>query len=72
MEDFLGFIARIFEVDKGILDLKTSRDDIDVWDSLMQVRLVAEIEENYHVEIPFDKISEINILGDFYSFINID
>lgn len=46
MEEFLSFIADILEVDKSTLTLETSQDDVETWDSLMQLRLLGEIEAN--------------------------
>ena len=43
MEEFLSFIADILEVDKNTLTLETSQDDVETWDSLMQLRLLGEI-----------------------------
>lgn len=34
------------------------------WDSLMQLRLIGEIEDEYDVEIPLDEVPEINTLAD--------
>ena len=52
MEEFLSFIADILEVDKNTLTLETSQDDVETWDSLMQLRLLGEIEAKYGVMIP--------------------
>ena len=52
MEEFLSFIADILEVDKSTLTLETSQDDVETWDSLMQLRLLGEIEAKYGVMIP--------------------
>ena len=69
MEEFLSFIADILEVDKNTLTLETSQDDVETWDSLMQLRLLGEIEANYGVMIPMDRISTIKKLNDFYQYI---
>ena len=62
MEEFLSFIADILEVDKSTLTLET-------WDSLMQLRLLGEIEAKYGVMIPMEQISTIKKLNDFYQYI---
>ena len=66
MEEFLSFIADILEVDKNTLTLETSQDDVETWDSLMQLRL---IEAKYGVMIPMERISTIKKLNDFYQYI---
>lgn len=69
MEEFLSFMAEILEVDKESLTLETSQDDVETWDSLMQLRLLGEIEAKYSVMIPMDRVSTIKKLGDFYQFV---
>ena len=69
MEEFLSFIADILEVDKSTLTLETSQDDVETWDSLMQLRLLGEIEAKYGVIIPMEQISTIKKLNDFYQYI---
>ena len=57
------------EVDKNTLTLETSQDDVETWDSLMQLRLLGEIEAKYGVMIPMEQISTIKKLNDFYQYI---
>ena len=71
MEEFLSFIADILEVDKNTLTLETSQDDVETWDSLMQLRLLGEIEAKYGVMIPMEQISTIKKLNDFYQYIKV-
>jgi acyl carrier protein len=69
MEEFLKFIAGILEVEKDTLSLDTEQSDVETWDSLMQLRLVGEIETKYGIMIPMDKISKLTTLRDFYQYI---
>ena len=69
MEEFLKFIAGILEVEKDTLSLDTEQSDVETWDSLMQLRLVGEIETKYGIKIPMDKISKLTTLRDFYQYI---
>lgn len=69
MEEFLTFMAGILEVEKDSITLETAQDDVETWDSLMQLRLLGEIEAKYSVMIPMDDISKITTLGGFYQFI---
>ncbi|MFT4144619.1 MAG: acyl carrier protein [Mobilitalea sp.] len=69
MEDFLKFIADIMEVPIEIIDLSTSQNDLIEWDSLMQLRLLSEIESKYKVSIPYEDVSKIKTLEGFYQYI---
>ena len=68
-KEFLEFIAEIFECDPSELSLDTTSDDIEIWDSLMQLRLVGEISDKYDVEIPIDEVADIKNLRGFFNYI---
>ena len=67
---FLEFIADIFECDVNSISLDTTKDDLEDWDSLMQLRLVGEISDYFNVEIPIDEVASIESLRDFYKYID--
>jgi acyl carrier protein len=69
MNDFLIFVAELFQISPEIISLDTKYQSIPQWDSLMQLRLVAEIEDVYNVDIPFDRIQDMKELRDFYEYI---
>ncbi len=69
MQDFINFIAKVMEVNPEVLTESTAYGTIEKWDSLMHMRMVMEIEEEYDVEIPIDDIPNIKTLKDFYSYI---
>lgn len=69
MQDFINFIAGVMEVDPSELSAETAYGTIEKWDSLMHMRMVMEIEEEYDVEIPIDEVPEIQTLKDFYKYI---
>lgn len=68
MEDFLIFVSSILGVNQNELSEETTYGSIDQWDSLMHIRLVAEIEEKYNVDIPMEDIAKIKTLKDFYKY----
>lgn len=69
MDNFIVFIANILNVDAKSIDSSTSYQSISEWDSLMHIRIVAEIESYYNVEIPIDEVTSIQTIGDFYDYI---
>ena len=69
MQDFINFVARVMEVDPAELTEDTAYGTIAKWDSLMHMRIVMEIEEEYDVEIPIEDIPNIKSIKDFYSYI---
>lgn len=69
MQDFIVFIAGVMEVNPSELNEDVAYGTIEKWDSLMHLRMVMEIEEEYGVEIPIDEIPNIKTLKDFYKYI---
>lgn len=69
MKQFIQFIAGVMEVDPDLLSEDTAYGAIEKWDSLMHMRMVMEIEEEYDVEIPIEDIPNIKTLKDFYRYI---
>lgn len=65
---FLELIADVMEVEVEELSLDTSYEECEKWDSLMMLNLVMEIEEEYEISIPMDKVGNVKMLGDLYEF----
>lgn len=68
-EKLLQTCAEVFCIDQEKLSIDTSQEDLEEWDSLAQVQLIAEIEEAFHCRIPFEKISRIKKISDFLDYI---
>ena len=68
MQEFLEFIAGVMEVDASELSMETAYGTYEKWDSLMHMKLVMEVEEEYDTEIPIDEAPNIKTLGDLYQY----
>lgn len=66
MEQFLQFVANVFDVPVSELSPETQYNSIPQWDSVMHLRLVMEIESEYGISIPIDIVSELDTLQKFY------
>ena len=69
MENFIGFVAELFECDPSELSLDTAYGEHRKWDSIMMLRLVMEIEEEYDVSIPIEAVGKIKTLSDVYEYV---
>lgn len=69
MQDFINFVAGVMEIDPSEINEDTAYGQHEKWDSLMHMRLVMEIEEEYDVEIPIDEVPHIKTIKDFYQYI---
>lgn len=71
MEDkLIQVAANVLGIKKENISLNSSREDIDEWDSLAHLNLIAEIEEQFGVQIPFEETHEIRKLSDFLKYIS--
>ncbi len=68
MQDFINFVAGVMDVDPSELTEETAYGQIEAWDSIMHMRLVMEIEEEYDVDIPIDEVPNIKTIRDFYKY----
>ena len=68
MQDFIEFIAGVMDVEPSQLSEDTADGSIEKWDSLMHMRLVMEVEEEYDVEIPIDEVPDIKTIKDLYRY----
>lgn len=68
MQQFLEFIAGVMEVEPSELSGETRYNEFPKWDSLMHLRLVMEVEEEYGTEIPIDEVPGIRTLEDLYAY----
>ena len=61
-------IAKLFDVDETYLSLNSSPHEIEKWDSLGHMNIVAAIEEEFEIELTDD---EIDAMANIASIINI-
>lgn len=66
MQNFIKFIAGVMEVEPEALAEDSAYGEC--WDSLMHMRIVMEIEEEFDVEIPIEEIPNIKTIKDFYQY----
>ena len=50
--DLIDMLSDLFDTAPDEIDLDTSPDSIDAWDSIGHIRLIASIEEKYDLTIP--------------------
>lgn len=59
----------VFDDDSIKLSESTNANDIEDWDSLMQVRLIVAIEKNFSVKFTLDEVQALNNVGDMVKLI---
>ena len=69
LQKFLEFAAGVMDVGVDEISLDTAYKEFPPWDSIMFLRLVMELEEEYGLSIPMERFGEFGTLGDFYEAI---
>jgi len=52
-------MAEVFEVDAALITEKSNMDNLDGWDSLSHIRLIAALEEKFGVTLTSDEIATL-------------
>jgi len=55
----------VFDEDDMVVTPQTSRDDVEGWDSVAQVKLVLTVETEFNLQFNEDEVSTMRNVGDF-------
>ena len=59
----------VFDEPDLILNDDLDANQLDMWDSLTHVDMLTMVEEEFDLEIPFEKAMEFNTAGDLIKYI---
>lgn len=63
----IELVKKILDIES--IDIDTNKDQIPEWDSFANLQIISEVEEQFDIEIPFEKISEIESIRDILNII---
>lgn len=66
---FLNLVAEALELDGRAISLEDKFKEFDEWDSLAQLTLIAELDEQFGVVIRMDDFKNINTLQEMLDWI---
>ncbi len=70
MEDkIIELIARVLNVPKDDVTLETEIGELDEWDSLRNVQIIAQLEKEFEVKITPDMIMDLEDVSDIVGLI---
>ena len=67
--ELIEVLADVLEIESGTLTKETSRENLEEWDSLVHLQMIAEVEEHFNIKIPFEDIINIHKIADFLKYI---
>lgn len=59
----------VFDDDDIVVDRDTTADDIDDWDSLEHIRLIAAVEREFGVKFSMKEVSSMKNVGEMIDII---
>jgi acyl carrier protein len=65
----LAWVAEVFEVPVEKIRPETRRDEIEAWDSLGILTLMARLDEDYHILLTEEEIQQLQSVGDILNFL---
>ena len=65
----IAVVAAALGVPASTVTLDTGPGDLQAWDSLAQINVVSEIEAEFGVSIPIEKVAEIRRVRDFLGYL---
>lgn len=68
-QEFLNALEEILELDENTLKGDEVLMDIEQWDSLAFLSVIAMADEHFDIVIQGDKLEEINTVGDLISLV---
>jgi acyl carrier protein len=68
IKELITFISNILEIKPDIILPESQYGVLENWDSLMHLRIIAELEEKFGINIPIDEVPRIKFIKDFLNF----
>lgn len=68
-ERIIKIVAEILEMEPEKIDINMQQEDVEEWDSLAHIRIIAEIEEQLGKNIDIDKVVEIHSIKDLITLV---
>ena len=63
LEIFEEILTDVFDVDKSDLTDETTPDELETWDSVTHMDIIARFEENFDIEFEVEEITEMDTIG---------
>ncbi|MBE6096541.1 MAG: acyl carrier protein [Schwartzia succinivorans] len=68
-DEKIAMLEEIMDVDEGTLEIDTVLDEIDEWDSLSKLSLIAEAKKTFKIKLTSDVIESFATVKDICDFL---
>lgn len=70
LEELEPVFRQVFDDDAIVLQLETTSDDIDDWDSLTHMNLVVALELHFKIKFALGELQKLKNIGEMLDLIN--
>lgn len=70
IEKVLEIFEDILDLEDGEIDIHSSPEDIDAWDSMANVNIIVAIEEEFKIKFRLEDIEQAKIVNDFVDLVD--
>jgi len=71
LERVKQLIAALFNVDEATLTEESSPATVPAWDSMAQLMLVLELEQEFGIEIPPETAEKLTTISDIVALVDV-
>ncbi|MEM1433788.1 MAG: acyl carrier protein [Pseudomonadota bacterium] len=68
-QEIIEVVAEAFSVDASDLTPESSRDDVEDWDSMGMLMLMAEFDERYGLVVEEETLAELHTVADIIKLV---
>ena len=67
-DDAIAMITKVLNEKKVVLARDTALEDVESWDSLGILLLMAELDERFSITVTEDQVTDVETIGDIVDF----
>jgi len=68
-QKLIAVVAGALGVSTSALKLDPAPGDVEAWDSLGHINIISEVEAEFQVSIPIEKVADIRSVRDFLQYV---
>lgn len=70
LDQINAIFRRVFENDSLQIQMETSADDVDEWDSLNHTVMIVEVEKHFNIKFKLKEVLSFQNVGDMVNIIH--
>ena len=68
-ESIIEIFSDILDLEKDIINLESSPEDIDEWDSLQHIMLIMGTEKKFELKLTVEEVAELKDVGEMIDLV---